>query len=274
MHNLKGQKFGKLTVICKSENINKRTAWLCKCDCGQKIIVKTGYLTNGDTKSCGCKKGDGGKQKLHNIIGEKYGRLLVISRTENNKYNKPTWECLCDCGNIIIVNGNLLKNKNTQSCGCLKLEETIKRSTKHKLCNTKLYKVWAAMKGRCYNKNATQYNDYGGRGIIVCDDWKNDFQKFYDWSINNEYDNKLTLDRINVNGNYEPSNCRWVSMTIQARNKRISKRNKSGVAGVFFEKTRNKYQASITISLGEYDTLEEAAEARKAAEIKYWGKSR
>lgn len=89
---------------------------------------------------------------------------------------------------------------------------------KHGKKNTRLYRLWKVMKSRCYNEHVDRYQNYGGRGIIVCDEWKNDFMSFYDWSIKNGYDDTLTIDRINVDGNYEPSNCRWATMKQQMRN--------------------------------------------------------
>jgi len=214
--------------------------------------------------------------KLKDLTGQVFGKLTVISRAENNNQNRPKWNCLCECGNMTVVSGSALKNGDTQSCGCFKLSETIKRSTKHKNCKTKLYKKWSSAKTRCYNPKSTQYFDYGGRGIQMCEAWLHNFQDFYDWAMKSGYigGSNLTLDRIDVNGNYCPENCRFVPMTIQARNQRLKKTNKSGVMGVFYNKKINKYEASINIYLGSFNTLEVAAEARKQAEIKYWGENR
>jgi hypothetical protein len=137
---------------------------------------------------------------------------------------------------------------------------------KHGLRNTKIYKAWNNMKNRCFNKKVSVYKSYGGRGITVCDEWRNDVRLFYKWSLENGYKENLTIDRINNDGNYEPSNCRWVDMSIQAQNTRkLRKNNTLGYRGVAINHT--KFQAQIcvnmkTIYLGNYDTVLEAAIAR------------
>lgn len=138
--------------------------------------------------------------------------------------------------------------------------------------NTKEYNCWANMIKRCYNENGTYYENYGGRGIKVCDEWRNSFLTFYNDMGNS---NGLTLDRIDVNGNYEPSNCRWVSMTTQARNTRLRKTNKSGFKGVRWHKASNKWISTIgyngkEIHLGVFSEKEDAIKARKEAENKYF----
>lgn len=135
------------------------------------------------------------------------------------------WLCKCDCGNIIKAASQNLKSGNTKSCGCLNKEIATKVNTKHNMYGTRLYKIWCNMKNRCYNQNVKAYNDYGGRGIKVCDDWlnkENGFINFYNWAINNGYKDDLTIDRINNDGNYEPSNCRWATILEQSHNKRNS----------------------------------------------------
>jgi hypothetical protein len=157
--------------------------------------------------------------------GEKFNRLTVLffigSEHRNRKYH-----CICECGNKLDVLGCHLKSGHTKSCGCLNKEKNKKMLTTHGLTNEKLYIVWKGMKQRCYDKNSTNYKYYGGRGIEICDVWKNDFKLFYEWAIENGYKfkkiykDKLTLDRIDVNGNYEPNNCKWVNWKTQNSNKR------------------------------------------------------
>ena len=131
------------------------------------------------------------------------------------------------------------------------------------------------MKNRCSSKNNSHYNYYGGAGITVCEEWSNDFTKFYNWAVNNGYSDELTLDRINPNGNYEPSNCRWANKTIQALNTKLDKRSTTGYTGVYLEKRTNKYIARITVNkkyihLGTFSSKEEAIDARRKAEIEYF----
>lgn len=162
--------------------------------------------------------------KCIDLTGQKFGRLLVVERGTNNNEGKAMWYCKCDCGNPakILVRGKDLRSGNTQSCGCYARELTSQRSTKHGLSHTKLHNIWTAMKERCYNPNAIQFKDWGGRGITVCDEWLGEHgsENFIAWAYANGFKQELTLDRINVDGNYEPSNCRWVTMKEQSRNKR------------------------------------------------------
>lgn len=151
------------------------------------------------------------------LTGQKFGRLTVIEKN-GHKGEKIAWLCKCDCGNYVTVTGTGLKSGNTKSCGCLKKEIVSKIKTKHGDANTRLYQAWQNMKNRVNNPNQTEYKNYGGRGIKICAEWYS-YENFRDWSLSNGYDDTLTLDRINVNGNYSPENCRWVGKIVQANNK-------------------------------------------------------
>lgn len=148
------------------------------------------------------------------MIGQKFGRLTVIEACDERKRGYKVYKCKCDCGNITHVIGTYLRIGRTLSCGCL----TGKRIVKHDI-KYRLKKIYTNMKTRCYNKKYRQYKDWGGRGIAVCDEWKDDFMNFYNWATSNGYDEDLTIDRIDVDGDYEPSNCRWVTMKQQNNNK-------------------------------------------------------
>lgn len=140
----------------------------------------------------------------------------------------------------------------------------------------RLYKIWQGIRQRCNNPKDKDYSDYGGRGIQVCEEWNSSSTAFIEWSLQNGYNPKLTIDRIDTNGHYNPDNCRWASWTQQARNKRTEKTNKLGVKGVHYD--RGKYRAIIyvnnkRIDLGRYIDVEDAKKARKRGEIEYWGNS-
>lgn len=166
------------------------------------------------------------REELHyyrDLTNMKFGRLKVVKYLYT-KQKKAIWLCQCDCGNSINVNAGALTSGNTKSCGCLKHDIAKKHysqlNKKHGMKNTKIYKKWLAIKKRCSKQYTKDYKNYGGRGIKVCDEWKNDFMNFYNWAIENGYREDLTLDRIDVNGNYEPNNCRWITNLEQQNNKR------------------------------------------------------
>lgn len=167
--------------------------------------------------------------KFKDLTGKKYGRLTVIKRDNDRvarKGKKRTyWLCRCDCGNEISVRSDML-GKYVRSCGCLKIEQdkiNLSKYTEGKATTGKSHSrlacIWYHMKDRCYNKKSDRYQEYGKRGVSVCEEWKNNFLAFEKWSLENGYADNLSIDRIDVNGNYEPNNCRWATNLIQANNK-------------------------------------------------------
>lgn len=168
----------------------------------------------------GKKRRKKGYLKSGSLIGIKFGRLKVLSKYKDNPISKLIrWECECDCGNIIQINTGNLIYSNTRSCGCLRVDVSHKVNLKHGRSKSPIFNIWSAMKARCYYQKGKHYSDYGGRGIKVCDRWLNSFDEFYE-DMGDRPTSKHSLDRIDVNGDYEPSNCRWATKMEQVNNTR------------------------------------------------------
>lgn len=213
-----GEKYGKLTTVREiPERKSGHILWECVCDCGKTTIVARDRLLNGHTRSCGCLKRQE-SNLIHDMTGKRIGRLLVIRR-QGTRRNNALWLCRCDCGNEKLIAGADLRSGKVFSCGCQKIEHT----TKHGGYKERLYSIWSAMRDRCNNSSNKNYKNYGGRGISVCKEWS-DYSFFREWALKNGYSDtanygECSLDRIDVNGDYKPDNCRIISLREQQNNK-------------------------------------------------------
>lgn len=205
-------------------------------------------------------------------VGDKINRLTVIGKSfVKNGRNYTT--CKCDCGTVRDFREDALKSKERVSCGCFRLERLREAVVTHDKTRTKAYGTWEGMLQRCNNTNSENYYNYGGRGILICNAWL-DFENFF--SDMGERPDGMSLDRIDVNGNYCKENCRWTTPSVQGFNQRISSNNTSGRTGVSWNKQKQKWDAYIMknrkkINLGKYDTREDAILAREQGELKYYG---
>lgn len=164
--------------------------------------------------------------RVIDLTGQRFGRLIVIERAENKK-GKAAWKCKCDCGSELIVSANNLRMNNTISCGCYCREQTSKACKTHGLSQSRIYHTWLHVKDRCLNPSNNVFRHYGGRGITICQEWKDNFQAFYNYvsKLPHFGEKGYSIDRINNDGNYEPGNVRWATQSEQNKNRRKVKKN-------------------------------------------------
>lgn len=217
--NLNEKKFGKLTVLYEDkENTQRDTYWICECECGTIRSFNGCRLRNGDTKSCGCGMYERPKPPPKEYTKNDFINFIPIERTGEISNNCYVWRFKCkNCGNdeYYAVPSKIKYNK---FCNVCKKEAWVK----HGMYESRLYRIFSGMKRRCYNENSKSYIHYGMRGIRICKEWLNEesgFLNFYEWSIKNGYSDDLTIERIDVNSDYCPENCTWVTNKKQQQNR-------------------------------------------------------
>lgn len=234
--NLLGQQFDRLTVTGRAgSDRHRRPIWRCVCQCGAEVSVLGQSLRSGSTRSCGCLYAEtrsaigvamaASRGRCHDLVGTTWGWLRVTERVGTDSRRHVTWRCICDCGTEIVLRTQALRTQGQRSCGCrtdalrsgrLPIHGMARRGQRHPL-----YATWCSMIARCENTSQRRYSDYGGRGITVCERWRDSFPTFLA-DMGERPALGMSIDRIDNDGHYEPGNVRWATAVEQNRNKRNS----------------------------------------------------
>lgn len=271
LKDLVGTRIKFITVTSRFEPKEDDTAltakWNVQCDCGGTAVFIHRELTSKKKRTCGC-----GFSTMNYQPGNRYGLLTIVSEGPRNSYaNKRQVWCKCDCGNedLTLVTTNNLISGNTSSCGCVGEES---RKT-HGMSNTRTYQIHEGMIRRCKPHLAEDFPYHAGKGIQVCEEWES-FENFF--ADMGECPEGMSLDRIDVDGNYCKENCRWATNSVQGYNKGLDPNNTSGKSGVSWYTRNEKWSAEIHVEnkhirLGMFSNFDDAVKAREEAELKYYG---
>lgn len=229
---LVGRVFGRLTVLEKDEEKTKnskgyRTYYKCLCECGNIVSVRADSLKSGAIVSCNCyHKEVAAKVNEQDLKGKVFGLLHVIKKSERRStHGNVYWKCKCECGVEKEYPSDRLLGGFYTHCGCKTIKERKLKGEAHGFSHSPLYRIWVGMRDRCNNSRNSSYRYYGALGVEVCEEWNKSFVSFREWAISNNYEEGLTIERINPFGNYEPQNCKWIPLKEQQCNKRGSKKN-------------------------------------------------
>ena len=280
-NNLAGRWFGRLFVLSVvGKTAARKITWLCRCTCGQTKIVVGSALLSGNTSACGnCKKD--GSIIVRNLCGKRFGKLLVLSQADGRSSGHVRWSCLCDCGKTIITTGHSLRGGQATLCRDCLIAKAAEARVTHGQSRTKAhnctgaYTSWYNMLQRTTNPSNKQWEDYGGRGITVSEEYR-DFSRFFADLGPRPFN--MTLERIDNEKGYEPGNLCYADRQKQARNKRARKDSETGWKGIIIR--GDQYRVLLGVDgknkhIGYYPLtlagLEAAKAARLLAEDVYWG---